>query len=268
MTASVLTPRAQAKLMDLRLLADHLAAMVNSTSARLSHLRSLKADETLLVEIGKLESHLTTQQEKAHDAVQLLAQLQHWLLSAKNLKLTDAPPVKFKLNGETHASAVAQLRLKLNELGNEFRAVSRVGPTRDELYQMAEKYADDLLAKAQPRFVTSHTSVSLDFSNPNGGSARTNLAAAMALLDREGFLKVIHSFIEDDLKKNPHRLSAENVAARLKDIRSEMLEIERTEEHLIANAAVDDIHISRRPTASAFAVLGLRIASADQANAA
>lgn len=262
---TVLPPKAAAKLMQLRHHADDLQALISSSLSRASELRrALQNNPTgpnapnWEFEIDRLQSHVATLQAKASNASQLLATLSHWMTTVRpDVKLVETSGLKFPLlDGDTHVAAVGRVRQEISNLSAEFYAVNHAGPTKDEQREAARKYVDGLLAQTTPRVKATHSKLEISFSSESSHTTKANVAAALAWLDRDRFLKNIISII--DAAPQPRlTMTAAAKAKRAAEIQAELLKNERLEEWLISDAAIDDVHIPRRPMANPYAVLGI-----------
>jgi hypothetical protein len=271
-----LPDKAAKKFMELRHLADNLQALISSSLARASELRRALQNNPISpeapnweFEIDRLQSHVATLQAKAGNASQLLATLSHWLPTLRpDQKLVETPAIKLPLlHGDTHVAAVARIRQEISSLGAELYAVNHAGPTLDEQREAARKYVDGLLAKTKPTVKVSHSKFELNFSSDSSFTPKANVAAAMAWLDPDRFLKNIISVI--DATPQPRIvMTAKEKSKRKAEIEAELLKNERIEEWLISDAAIDDVHIPRRPLANPYAVLGVEAVTASKEAAA
>ncbi len=208
---------------------------------------------------------MTTLQAKASNASQLLATLSHWLTTLRpDVKLVETSGLKFPLlDGDTHVAAVGRVRQEISNLSAELYAVNHAGPTKDEQREAARKYVDSLLAQTKPRIKSAHGKFEVSFSSDSSHTTKANVAAALAWLDRDRFLENIISVI--DAAPEPRlTMTAAAKAERITEIQTDLLKNERLEEWLISDAAVDDIHLPRRPMANPYAVLGLAAVTASR----
>jgi hypothetical protein len=219
----------------------------------------------LQAEIDRLQAHAGVQHAKAATAMQLISHLEHWMTTIRpDMKLVDTPAVTMPLgDSDTYLTAIGKVRRDVASLGSEYHAVNNSHQTMAEKLEMAERFVDGLAAKTKPRLKISRDAFELDFSVEGSFTPKANLAAAMAFLDRDKFLrKVIETVEAHDAAAPQHRLvmTADARAKRLLEIRAELLKAESIEEWLVSTASQeDDIFLARRPTADPCAVLSVKI---------
>lgn len=273
---TVLPPKAATKLMQLRHQADDYQALIGSSLARASGLRRALQNSpdspeapSWEFEIDRLQGHVTALQAKAGNASQLLATLSHWMTTLRpDQKLVEARTIKLPLlDGDTHVAAVDRIRQEISRLGAELYAVNHAGPTKDEQREAARKYVDSLLAQTKPRIKATHSKFEISFSSDSSHTTKANVAAALAWLDRDRFLENIISVI-DAAPESALTMTAAVKAQRIPTIEADLLKNQRIEEWLISDAAIDDVHIPRRPLANPYAVLGVEAVTASKEAAA
>lgn len=295
MSSAILTKKAAAKMNALTAWTADLRAIANNASLRAAEMRaslahapsppppphgserppgamSVEAKE-LQAEIDRLQAHAGVQHAKAATAMQLISHLEHWMTTIRpDMKLVDTPAVTMPLgDGDTYMTAIGKVRRDIATLSSEYHAANNSHQTMAEKLEMAERYVDGLVAKTNPRLKISRDAFELDFSVEGSFTPKANLAAAMAFLDRDKFLrKVIDMVEEHDAAAPQHRLvmTADVRAKRLLEIRAELLKAESIEEWLISAASQDDVFLARRPTADPCAVLSVKIVKKEAARTA
>ncbi|MBB5053319.1 hypothetical protein HNQ36_003310 [Afipia massiliensis] len=268
--------KAAKKLTLLRIETEDAGALVNSTMQRISSVkRAISSNPPDLAdlehELARLQGNAADHQTKHNAMVQLLTQITTgWLPTLKpdSVLVDIEQPAEFvPRKDEPVAAAILRLRNEIASLDDELRRANRAVPTRACRREAAKRYVDDLVLRSPPKVASSkYGKFSVDFTDAGSFTVKANVAAALAFLEPEKFLKRLYALI-DDAPEPELALTATDKAARVAAIRSEMLKLEVLEEAAIEFAAYEQIQITRRPFANPLAVLSCTLRS-KQATAA
>lgn len=272
-----LPPKAAKNFMALRIEAEDTEALLSSSMKRIASLRNalkFNSPEAANIEheVARLEGNAADYQSKYNAMVQLITQITTaWPPTLKpDMVLADIEKqVEFvPRDNEPVIAAVTRLRSEIVALDNKLRRTNRAEPTRIEKKEAAKHWLDDLAKRTQPKITANkHGKFAVDFSDASSFTTKFDVSAALAYLDSEKFLKKLYAAI--DAAPEPElALTAKDKAARVAEIRAQMLELEFQEQAAIDFAAREGISITRRPFANILAVLGLTLKTKESHSAA
>ena len=268
-----LTQKALGRVLQLKHQRDDAVALVASTANRISQLsRALPhnpPDATSIeFEIARLQENLTSHRLHADALVQLLAQVGSFQQTLKH-EVVDVKPMKVQVpSGKTILSAIADTRTRIAEIDAELRKTRHASPTREEQKAACDEWLQNLPAQTRPRIKAhTHGKFNVEFSDPASHTVKLPIAAILNFAIPDLFRESLHAEI-DRLPEPPLVLSAEKKAARISELRKELLLEERREIAFQEMAMRDGQRTIFRPFVSAFALLGLELKNKDAAQAA
>lgn len=198
---------------------------------------------------------------KLNDLANLIAGIDHFLTTAKDIK--PARPVVAKLKpGETFHAALARVRAEISALTQELSAVKAAPLPVADLKSAVRNYVADLATKGAPSISSARGSLRVDWARADTWDSPTSsqrLAATLAWLDPGQMVKRLEASI-DARPESATALSAPEKARRLDQLTADLDRLSRQEEAIIEAAASDGITVMRRPNALPQAVLGVVVA--------
>lgn len=266
-----LTQKALGRILQLKHQRDDAVALVDSTVNRMSQLRRALPHNppdaaSIEFEISRLQGNLADHRLHADALLQLLAQVGSFQQTLKH-EVVDVKPMKVQVpNGKTILSAIADTRARIAEISAELRKTRHASPTREEQKAACDGWLKNL--SARPRVSAhKHGSFSVDFSDPASYTVKLPIAAILNFAIPDLFRESLHAEI-DRLPEPPLVLSAEKKAARIAELRKELLAEERREIAFHEMAERDGQRVVYRPFVSALALLHLALKDKDAARAA
>lgn len=268
-----LTQRALGRILQLKHQRDDAVALVDSTVNRMSQLRRALPHNppdaaSIEFEISRLQGNLADHRLHADALLQLLAQVGSFQQTLKH-EVVDVKPVKVQVpNGKTILSAIADTRARVAEIDAELRKTRHASPTREEQKAACDEWLENLPAQSRPRIKAhTHGKFNVEFSDPASYTVKLPIAAILNFAIPDLFRESLHAAI-DRLPEPPLVLSAEKKAARIAELRKELLAEERREIAFQEMAERDGQRTVYRPFISTLALLHLAIKDKDAAQAA
>lgn len=269
-TAIKLPEHAAAKLATLRRLADEAQTLSRHALSNRQDLENLRGPTGM--PLGDNRARIADLEHAQRQHAE-----RHWLLSAiltsikgwidqlpPHVQLEETKAIAPKpLNGQTIAEQLVDVRAKLMALDGELFEVRRAPAPRDEAKAFIKKYVADLVERGKPVIRLATGDVAINFGGESQFDTATGInriLAVAAWFDPENMVKRL----EAELARMPERddaLSREERAKRIAKLQREIDQQQRLEEAIIERAEAEGVQVSRRPTASPAAILGVRIAS-------
>jgi hypothetical protein len=204
-----------------------------------------------------LSAKQVEQQVRHREASQLAAQLSHWLKNLpKGVVLEDARHPKPKYKGSA-LEAIDRVRSEIKSIQKDINDVQRAVPTPDEIKFAAREFVRASAERARPRIsATQHGKFDVSFGVLNFSERAVQPFEIACWLHPEAVIAKLESDI-DAMPPSPLALSEKDKSSRLADLSFKIEQLQRDEEMLIEIASTSGNTISRRPTASPLAVLGV-----------
>lgn len=222
------------------------------------------ANPALVQEVHRLRDVLATHQERAAHFSQLNMQVREWLAAlpaGAELKEVRAPKVTLA-KGQTHASAVEQVREEIKATIKAIVAVRRCGLPIDEQKATMRAHVMALAARTKPRIRADHDGVELAFSS-GGFTSALDVFAFEAWRDAEGLIARLEREI-DAMPRAALELTPDAKAARIRELKAALDTLERREEAVISAAAQENQYIARRGDADPAAILGVSVVESSE----
>jgi hypothetical protein len=265
-----LTARAQAKLAALVDSVDEARSLAHSTQRRIDELQHAVGNNPtgegatdMRSELARLQGKMAEQQQRFRERSALHVRVRDWLRMIENKEIADAKLPKPKLAaGETHGAVVDRIRGELSRLDIEKRQVENCGLPKDELKAQARAWVTERALKGRPTIKASHAS-RFDVELATGGyTATPDIASFLCWHDEQWMVDRLCA--EIDAQPNPPlALTPSEKAARLTDLKSKLLELERLEVIHLEHADQDGQIIPYRPNTDPLALLGITIKRKD-----
>jgi hypothetical protein len=240
--------------------ANNAAFARTSTLARARHSCPDPELPELEREIERSQAKMRAANLRYRDAAAIGSSLRFWITAASGIfemhDPIDAKPDK----GETIKATVDRLRVKLNDLQREMERVQQAALPRDELKRQASAWIEHKRSTVAVKISAGHNQpfkVTIDPTLVGLMVPMLDIAASFCWLDPSMMEQRIHAFI-DKMPSPPLSMTTEQRDKSLAKIAQEMLDTERMEEALICQSEEQGVPISRRASASPYAVLGLR----------
>lgn len=158
------------------------------------------------------------------------------------------------------AERISEIRDRIIGLSNERADMERVPRTREEITEALDRWIDREASQWEPAgirgLVQSASISSLELVGPNRAGNR-NWQAAMCALAPETIRARLLEAAETHLAAHETTITAEQAANRIAELDTEILDLERQEEALIAESESAGTPVHRRGDADPRAVLDL-----------
>jgi hypothetical protein len=170
---------------------------------------------------------------------------------------------------ETYQEAVADLRVQIVKLIGERSQVERAGLPTDEIKAQVKKWITERSIAARPAIIATHDKfdVKFTFMDPESYTPTLDPLSLLAWYDPE-FLEGRLNELVDEMPKPKFSMTPALKFKRLREIRTELDDVERREVTLIDNAQDQGILIDHRPNVDICALLAVTMTRKAKANAA
>lgn len=208
-------------------------------------------------ELTRLQGRLTDLQEQHRNQANLVANIKHWLSRAAGTYEMARPSRATPEAKMTPAQAVSSVRAQIKVLAAERVRVLQAALPAADVKRQASAYVAAQRERGRPKISFDHGQpfkAQFDTSVEGAWTAKLDIGAALAWLDPDAFEKRLHEDI-DRLPKPALALSADQRAAKLRELEAELLARERDEEALIEHAEEQGAAVPRRLEADPRAVL-------------
>lgn len=166
---------------------------------------------------------------------------------------------RLRSKGQTYVEAVAAVRHSIVAVKTERNRVQRCALPMDEKKQMATEWVNAAAARGKPHVATEHDRpFHLTFDHGTNFSSRQDIAAIIAWMFRDEMIAQLHRDIEAGADGRI-ALTAADRATRMRELRDELLSLERREEALIEAADDEGQIIARRVLEYPEAFLGVTL---------
>jgi hypothetical protein len=182
------------------------------------------------------------------------------------LKIRD----EFK-NAESIDNAIDDLREKIDKLKNELRRAQRAIPPIEDAYRDADARVAALIEQGRPRLRVDGKNLGVTFptdSQFSSGTAKDAVAVAAWLHPeqmRERLREEVRALYGECAKTNTPVMSKEERDKTIEELRLDILQCERNEEHAITIGEQMNLFVPRREDADPLAVLSMEIVKRQRA---
>ena len=172
-----------------------------------------------------------------------------------------------KYHGQTVIEAITRIRAEITAAQQELAALRRAPLPSGELRQKAKNYIAELAKAGRPLLMAERGEFRIDWmpgvlaNGPLGPAA----AALLAAVDPDRLYALLEEQINHVVGAG---LSENERPRRQQQIEDRILALERSEEALVEQAHENDHDVARRPAASPFAILSIKIGTAQRLAAA
>jgi hypothetical protein len=288
-----LPPLASAKLSSLSALADDASVLVSGALAQIkaadtrleavlheintttgkSRIDQLRSEASVLTnEIERLRGVRSERQARRDQAAQLVTRLRGWIEKLPaHAAFAMAPPVPLETGVGGLRAAVEGCREKIKELRAEMDTVRKAPLTNPEVRHFVTAWVRDHAERGRPVIEVDHDRANVAFTNARALVAGDRLVAQAPT---DFFIWLMRDQVAEALLREADSLSLkgamtrEDRAARLEQLRIQLLAAERAEEAAIMAAAEQGTVVLRRADADPLAVLGIQVVGAAAATRA
>ena len=205
--------------------------------------------------VAQLESERAKQTHRHGQLSQLTNRIRQWLTQLPaGTVLEPSPPLVIEKSGTDLSAAISNARTEIAVLRGQLVSVKAAPLPQADQSDLVDQYVASLMRAAKPdvRIVGDRLRVGW-----RGDTVSVeDTVALIALIVPEQLARAI----ERQLPERPDAMPAAERVKRVAELERTLLELERKEEGLIAQAATGGLEILRRPDASVLAVLGCEIA--------
>jgi hypothetical protein len=212
-------------------------------------------------ELSRLTAVRQQQNVRYQQLSALAGNILNWLTALpRSVELVAAPAVSAKpLKNETLTKALARIRAEIDSTRLVLRNVEAAPLPKADLKAKAREQVEALAAKGKPTLNTDRGTLTIAFTDPNSfGPSPQAPAALLAWLHADTMVARLEVEI-DALPEPALAISALEKQRRIADLMGSIEVLERTEEALIARAAIDGVEVLRRRNADPRAVLGVMV---------
>jgi hypothetical protein len=233
-------------------------------SLRYSKLEPTAAQNAELAALDSARAKATWMHDHLHS---LCSNLRAWLTGlprGTTLETVETPanPVR---RGETLEAAIERIRDQITTVGNQLDMTRHAPLPRADQKDLIRDWVRLTAARCRPMISFQNDQCRVDLLRPDA-DAHTAFLDGLSVLAR-AVPDALAAMLIKDLDDagmpgaNDGALSAPDRIAKVAQLERELLTLERDEEHLIERAHASGVLVQRRETASAAAVLNVRIAA-------
>jgi hypothetical protein len=263
-----LTARAHAKLAALVDSVDEAQSLAHSAQGRISQLQNSLGNNppdaaNVEAEITRLQGKMAEHQQRFRERSALHVRVRDWLRTTEGKEIADAKLPKPKLAaGELHGAAMDRIRGEMSRLDIEKRQIELCGLPKDELKAQARAWVTERAIKGRPIIKAGHN-IRFEVERPSSGfTSAPDISSFLCWHDEQWMFDRLCA--EIDLMPAPSlALTPSERTARLTEVRSKLLELERLEVLHIERAEEDSQIIPYRPNTDPLALLGITIKRKD-----